>query len=566
MRKLTLRTLLVLLFLASSLFAQSSNTAVDAEGHPWWKHAVFYEVYPRSYMDSNNDGIGDLNGIASKMDYLKWLGIDAIWITPCFPSPQVDFGYDVSNYVDIDPMYGTLKDFERMEATGKKDNVSIVLDLVVNHTSDKHKWFLESEKSKTNPYRDWYIWRDGKSPNQPPNNWTSIFGGSAWQWSGKTSQYYYHFFYPQQPDLNWRNPKVKDAMFDVTRFWYKRGVVGFRLDAVDTLFEDPNLRDNPVLPGKDAYGEPNQEHKYNTNLPEVMNVLAGLRTVANQYNAVLIGETWTNSVQELKRYYGANHQGIQMPMDLAFTKLKPLSAAVFREHIAGVVGSGEWPVWVMSNHDIVRAYSRFADGKHNEMIAKLLAGMYLTLPGTPILYYGEEIGMQNNDPTRREDVKDPIGRLGWPKEKGRDGERTPMQWSAAPNAGFTSGIPWLPIPSSYQSHNVATEKKDPGSILNFYRNLIALRKSNKSLLEGDWVALNPDDPNVLSYLRRHKDEAVIVILNMSPNAQKVTFDLSKQGFAGAQLKTLLTSQTEGQSLPEMQLGPYTVYIAQVVKK
>ncbi len=528
---------------------------------------MFYEVYPRSYMDSNNDGVGDLNGIASKMDYLHWLGVDAIWITPCFPSPQVDFGYDVSNYVDIDPMYGTLRDFDRMEAGGKKDGVSIVLDLVVNHTSDKHKWFLQSESSKSNSYRDWYIWRDGKGPNQPPNNWTALFGGSAWQWSAKTSQYYYHFFYPQQPDLNWRNPKVESAIFDVTRFWYKRGVVGFRLDAVDTLFEDPNLTDNPVLPGKDAYGEPNEERKYNTNLPEVMQVLAGLRTVANQYHAVLIGETWTNTIEQLKRYYGLNHEGIQMPMDLAFTNIKPpLSADAFRQHIASVVGSGEWPVWVMSNHDIVRAYSRFGDGQHNDAIAKVLAGMYLTLPGTPVMYYGEEIGMQNNDPTRREDVKDPIGRLGWPQEKGRDGERTPMQWNATPNAGFTTGIPWLPIPVSYQTHNVASEQKDPGSILNFYRNLIALRKTNKALLDGDWVAINADDQNVLSYLRRYKNEAVIVVLNMSASPQKVSFDLSKQGFRDAQLRTLLTAASGGQTLPTMELEPFSVYIGEVTKK
>ncbi len=566
MLKPTLRILLVFVFLSSLALAQTNNSGLNADGQPWWHHAVFYEVYPRSYMDSNNDGVGDLNGIASKMDYLHWLGVDAIWITPCFPSPQVDFGYDVSNYVDVDPMYGTLKDFDRMEATGKKDGVSIVLDLVVNHTSDKHKWFLESESSKTNPYRDWYIWRDGKGPNQPPNNWTSTFGGSAWQWSAKTNQYYYHYFYPQQPDLNWRNPKVENAIFDVTRFWYKRGVVGFRLDAVDTLFEDPNLTNNPVLPGKDAYGEPNQERKYNTNLPEVMDALAGLRKVANQYNAVLIGETWTDSIEKLKRYYGPQHDRIQMPMDLEFTKLTPLSADVFRRHIAAVVGAGEWPVWVMSNHDIVRAYSRFADGQHDDAIAKLLAGMYLTLPGTPILYYGEEIGMQNNNPTRREDVKDPIGRLGWPQEKGRDGERTPMQWSDTPNAGFTTGIPWLPIPTSYQTHNVATERKDPDSILNFYRNLITLHKTNRALLDGNWVALNPDDPNVLSYLRSYQGEAVIVVLNMSPNQQKVSFDLSKQGFAGAQLKTLLTAASSGQNLPTMELGPFAVYIGEVTKK
>jgi alpha-glucosidase len=559
--------LLVLCLLVATIsFAQSKTAPVDAEGHQWWQHAVFYEVYPRSYMDSTGDGYGDLNGIASKMEYLKWLGVDAIWITPCFPSPQVDFGYDVSDYEDIDPVYGTLKDFDRMEATGKKNSVSIVFDFVVNHTSDKHKWFIESEKSKTNPYHDWYIWRSGKGPNQPPNNWTSTFGGSAWQFNPKLNEYYYHYFYPQQPDLNWRNPKVKDAMFDVTRFWYKRGVVGFRLDAVSTLFEDPNLTDNPVLPGKDPYGEPNQERKYNDKLPEVQQALNGLRTVANEYNAVLIGETWTDNVAELKAYYGAHGEGLQMPMDLMFTNLKPLSAEVFRKHIAGVVSSGEWPVWVMSNHDKVRAYTRFADGKHDDQIAKLLAGMYLTLPGTPIMYYGEEIGMQNNDPTRKEDVKDPIGRLGWPEEKGRDGERTPMQWNDTPNAGFTKGIPWLPVPQSYQTHNVATEQKDPGSILNFYKQVLALRHTNKALLDGDWVALNDSDQNVLAYLRRYKNQAVLVVLNMSPVDQKVSFDLSKQGFGGAQLKPLLTAASGGQTLSNMQLSPYAVYIGEVSKK
>src|SRR6516162_2163912 len=271
--------LCVSLLRVPSAFAQSAGT--DAEGHAWWQHAVFYEVYPRSFADSNGDGIGDLNGITSKLDYLHDLGLDAIWITPCFPSPQVDFGYDVSDYENIDPMYGTLADFDRMEKNGRKNGVGIVFDFVVNHTSDKHKWFIQSESSKTNPYRDWYIWRDGKGPNQPPNNWLSTFGGSAWQFDGKTNQYYYHYFYPQQPDLNWRNPKVADAMYDSTRFWYKRGVVGFRLDAVDTLFEDPNLTDNPILPGKNAYGDPNIEDKYTHKLPEVHDVMKGLRKAAD---------------------------------------------------------------------------------------------------------------------------------------------------------------------------------------------------------------------------------------------------------------------------------------------
>ena len=570
MRALSFRSiacLLAILLFVPLLSAQSKSKPVDAEGHQWWQHAVFQEIYPRSYMDSNNDGIGDLNGIASKMDFLKWLGVDVIWIAPCFPSPQVDFGYDVSDYENIDPMYGTLADFDSMEKIGKQNGVGIVFDFVVNHTSDKHKWFIESAASKTGPYADWYVWKNGKGTNQPPNNWLSTFGGSAWQFMGTRGQYYYHYFYPQQPDLNWRNPKVANAMYDSTRFWYKRGVVGFRLDAVDTLFEDPNLTDNPTLPGKNEFGDQNQEHKYNDKLPEVHDVMKGLRQAANQYNAVLIGETWTSDVSELKDYYGKKHDELQMPMDLMFTELKPLSANVFRKHVGAVDASGEWPVYVMSNHDIKRAYSRFADGKHDDDIAKVMAGMYLTLRGSAIMYYGEEIGMANNDPTRKEDVKDPIGQLGWPEQKGRDGERTPMQWNDTPNAGFTKGIPWLPVPATYQTHNVATEKADPNSILNFYRNLLALRHTNQSLLDGDYVAVNQDDPNVYSYLRRYKNQAVLVVLNLSEAPQTVSFDLSAQGFGAKQAKTLLTTTKAGatQALSGISLPPYTVYIGEVAK-
>jgi len=560
--------LLIALSLAASLAsAQSKDTPVDAEGHQWWQHAVFQEIYPRSYMDSNNDGIGDLNGIASKMDYLKWLGVDVIWIAPCFPSPQVDFGYDVSDYENIDPMYGTLSDFDHMEKAGKQNNVSIVFDFVVNHTSDKHKWFLASAASKTGPYSDWYIWKNGKGANQPPNNWLSTFGGSAWQMVPTRGQYYYHYFYPQQPDLNWRNPKVAQAMYDSTRFWYKRGVVGFRLDAVDTLFEDPNLTDNPVQPGKNAFGDPNMFPKNNDKLPEVHDVMKGLRNAANEYNAVLIGETWTSDVNELKDYYGKKHDELQMPMDLMLTALKPLSADVFRKHIAGVYASGEWPVWVMSNHDIKRAYSRFSDGKHDDDIAKVMAAMYLLLRGTPILYYGEEIGMANNDPTRKEDVKDPIGQLGWPTVKGRDGERTPMQWNDGPNAGFTQGIPWLPVPVSSKTHNVVAEKADPNSVLSFYKTVLALRHTNKALLDGDYVALNESDANVYTYLRRYKDEAVLVVMNMSDSPQTVSLDASSQGFSGKQAKTLVATNKAGatQSLSGIELAPWTVYVGELTK-
>ncbi len=560
---------LVVILLGIGMFPlrAKSQVKLDAEGHQWWQHAVFYEIYPRSFADTNNNGIGDLNGITEKLDYLRDLGIDAIWITPCYPSPQVDFGYDVSDYENIDPMYGTLADFERLASEAKKRNIRIIMDFVMNHTSDQHAWFKESRSSRDNPKRDWYIWRDGKGPSQPPNNWLSTFGGSAWKFDPITGQWYYHFFYPEQPDLNWRNPDVEKAMFDVTSWWYQRGVAGFRLDAVDTLFEDPDLHNNPVLPGENQYGDPNMQNQYNTKLPELHNVLQRLRQVADKYDAVLIGETWTKDIDELKQYYGEHSNELQMPMDFLFARVDKLSAPEFRTQIAGVNGAG-WPVYVLSNHDIVRAYVRYGDGVHNDAIAKLMAGLYLTLRGTPIMYYGEEIGMTNNDPKRREDVKDPIGKLGWPKEKGRDGERTPMQWNTRANAGFSQAKPWLPVPATYKTHNVATELKEPDSILNFYRRVLALRHQDAALRDGEYVALNENDPNVLSYLRRYKDEAVLVVLNMSSSSQKVSFDLQTQGLSASKATTMLTTgkaNREAASLNSISLEPFSVYIGKVEK-
>jgi alpha-glucosidase len=545
----------------------SKTTTVDKAGHQWWQNAVFYEIYPRSFADSNNDGVGDLNGIASKLDYLKQLGIDAIWITPCFPSPQVDFGYDVSDYENIDPIYGSLSDFDQMQTAAQARGIRIILDFVMNHTSDQHQWFIDSRSSQNSKHRDWYLWRDGKGPNQPPNNWVSLFGGSAWQFDAKTKQYYYHFFYPQQPDLNWRNPAVKDAMFDVTRWWYDRGIAGFRLDAVDTLFENPNLTDNPVLPGKNAYGDPNMEDKYNRNLPELHDVLKGLRKVANNYDSVLIGETWTDNIGQLNQYYGGGDE-LQMPMDFMFTTINKLSPADFRKQIAAVNSASGWPVYVIGNHDIERSYNRYGDGKHNDAIAKVMAGLYLTLRGTPILYYGEEIGMANNDPKFKGDVRDPKGKLGWPKDKGRDGERTPMQWEDKLNAGFSKTTPWLPVPISYKTHNVATELRDPNSILVFYKTLLALRHTNSALLDGDYVALNENDPNVMSYLRRYEDQAVVVVLNMSAEPQKASFNLKAQGFSSSEATTLLTTMPElhaKASLSQMTLAPFSVFIGEVTR-
>jgi len=567
-RNLVIWAMVLMTFCFAVPFACGQAKIVDAEGHQWWQHAVFYEIYPRSFADSNNDGIGDLKGITSKMDYLKDLGVDAIWMTPCYPSPQIDFGYDVSDYENIDPMYGTLKDFDRLEADGQKRGIQIIMDFVMNHSSDQHQWFIDSRSSRTSSHRNWYVWHDGKGPGQPPNNWQSTFGHSAWTLDPKTNQYYYHYFYPEQPDLNWRNPAVEKAMFDVTRWWYDRGVAGFRLDAVDTLFEDPDLRDNPILPGKNKFGDPNMEDKYNVKLTEVHEVLRDLRKVADQHNAVLIGETWTKDVSELKQYYGEHSNELQMPMDFLFTTVNKVSAPEFRRQIAAVDSAGGWPVYVLSNHDIVRSYNRYGDGQHNDAIAKLMAGLYLSLRGTPIMYYGEEIGMENNDPKRKEDVKDPIGKIGWPQEKGRDGERTPMQWTSDANAGFTQGTPWLPVPPSYKTHNVANEQQDPNSILQFYRHLLALRHQNRALLDGDYVPLNENDPDVLSYLRRYKDQSVLVVLNMSSQARTIDLDLASKGINSKKAQTLLTTignEGKERTLPQMSLEPFSVYIGELSK-
>ena len=534
--------LLTLLLAALCSSAWSQNTAVDAEGHQWWQHAVFYEIYPRSFADANNDGVGDLPGITSKLDYLHWLGVDAIWIAPMFPSPKVDWGYDISDYYNVDPDYGTLPDMDNLLAQSKQRNIRVLLDFVMTYTSDQNSWFQESKSSTANPKRDWYIWRDGKDLGQPPNNWTSNFGGPAWKFDTATSQWYYHYFYPPQPNLNWRNPEVEKNMFDVARWWYKRGIAGFRLDAVDVMFVNSHFPDNPVVgTEKNAFGDPVEREIYDKNQPELHGVLQRLRKVADEYNAVLIGETWTNNINQLKRYYGENHDEVTMPMDFMFTTINKLSPPDFRKQIQWIDSSGGWPVYVLSNHDIRRVYDRYGDGKHNDQIAKLMASLYLTLRGTAVMYYGEEIGMENNDPKRPEDVKDSKGKAGWPEEKGRDGERTPMQWNDGVNGGFSTAAPWLPVDDRYKSYNVESEKKDANSILRYYQQLLLMRHTNPALLEGAYVALNTNDPHVLSYMRSYKGQNVLVVLNMSDAPQKVNLNLASKKIRAKSAKTLLSS-------------------------
>ena len=557
LRDCCLRALIALLlvtmpFMSALVRAQPASDSspihqtVQDKNDMWWKHAVIYEIYPRSFQDSNGDGVGDLNGITQRLDYLKDLGVDAIWITPMYPSPQVDFGYDIADYTAIDPQYGTMDDFDRLVKEAKARDIRVIMDFVPNHTSDQHPWFVESSSSRTNPKRDWYIWRDGKGPGLPPNNWQSWFGHSAWKFDPRTGQFYYHHFYTEQPDLNWGNPEVRKAMYNVLRFWLDRGVAGFRLDAVSRLFEDPNLHDDPLLPGTNAYGDQNIEHKYTDNLPEVHEVLREIRQVVDEYpgNPVLISEADEPNISELTKMYGSKLDEIQLPMDFQVADVNQRCAACFRELIGQIEDNpvGGQPYFFFNNHDQERTWDRYGDGIHNEAIARLLATLLLTTRATPQLYYGEEIGMVTTPPARREDVRDPIGKIGWPKEKGRDGERTPMQWDTSLNAGFTtSPTPWLPVPPSYKQRNVAVEEKDPDSLLSFYKQLIRLRRNQPALRNGQQTTVNCHDADVLSYLRKNPNdgESVLVLLNISNKSKTVAFNLKPQGITGDSAKPLL---------------------------
>lgn len=483
----------------------------------WWERAVIYEIYPRSFSDSNGDGVGDLNGITSRLDYLHSLGIDAIWLTPFYPSPQVDFGYDVSDYCAVDPQYGSLEDFDRLVMESERRGIRVIVDLVFNHTSDQHPWFVESRSSRTNPKADWYVWRD------KPNNWQSLFGHSAWQYVPERGQFYYHKFYREQPDLNWRNREVRNAIYDVVRFWMKRGVAGFRLDAITSLFEDAGFRDERVLPGLDSYGEPKLSREYTENLPELHEVLRELRQVVEERpGTVLLGETYLPNIQELAKMYGSNNDEVHLPMDMRFGFRTKFTAEDFRERLreAETELHGNVPLLVLDNHDNPRSATRFG-----EQAGKLLATLLLAARGAALIYYGQEIGMKNHGPERREDVRDPMGRIGWPNEKGRDGERTPMQWSSAPNAGFSSAATtWLPVAPDYKTCNVEAQERDPDSLLNYYRSLIRMRKENPALRDGNFTLVSEDDPNVLSWIRKAGGKAVLAAVNFSAIPRTAEFE------------------------------------------
>jgi alpha-glucosidase len=552
----------------------AAQTATGSE--PWWRDAVIYEIYPRSFQDSNGDGTGDLNGIARRLDYLQTLGVDAIWIAPIYPSPQVDFGYDVSDYQAVDPLYGTLADFDRLLGAARRRHMRVILDMVLNHTSDQHPWFLDAARARDSRHHDFYVWsagkRDAAGHRQPPNNWVSLFGGSAWEFVPAVDEFYYHRFYRQQPDLNWRNPAVEQAMFAAMRFWLDRGVAGFRLDAVTELFEDAQLRDAPALGGINAQGDPNLSDLYTKNLPEVHGVMRRLRAMLDTYpgERVLIGETYLEKTADLDAWYGgAHHDELQLPMDTLVGLGNRLDANTFRQHLleSQTELHDSQPLLVFDNHDNIRSWDRFGDGEHDAQIARIVATLLLTVRATALVYQGQEIGQRTATPRRVEDVRDPLGIRGWPRDKGRDGERTPMPWDASnAQAGFSSNShTWLPVTADYRSVNVQAQAADPDSLLNWYRRLIALRRSERALRGGRMVMLDPGNASVLTYARISADgEAVIVALNMSPRPQTLSLQLGQAGLRAGRLQTLLSSPGR---LPDtlashpQPLPPYAAWVA-----
>jgi alpha-glucosidase len=479
----------------------------------WWQKGAIYQIYPRSFQDTNGDGVGDLEGIIRRLDYLAALGIDAIWISPIFPSPMADFGYDVSDYCDIEPLFGNLETFDRLVAEAHRVGLKVILDYVPNHTSDRHPWFVESRSSRTNPKRDWYVWRDSGEDRSSPTNWASEFGGSAWTWDTHTGQYYYHAFLREQPDLNWRNPEVVVAMLAALRFWLARGVDGFRVDAIHHLLEDQEFRDNPINPDWREGMSPARRllRTHTMDHPETHDAIAKMRLAVEEYGAdkLLIGEAYL-PIDKLVTYYGADLRGFHLPFNfhLLSTPWNPTAIATLVEAYEARLPAGAWPNWVLGNHDRSRLATRVGPDQ-----ARVAAMLLLTLRGTPTIYQGEEIGMQ--------DVAIPQSRVQDPWEKnvpglglGRDPERTPMQWTGAGHAGFSTAEPWLPLSPDFAHANVERQDARSNSMLALYRSLLGLRRREAALHSGAYVPTFASD-QVLSYERRFGARRLLIALNLT---------------------------------------------------
>ncbi len=545
-----------------NLMQDLAPETVLAHDKDWWRGAVIYQIYPRSFQDSNHDGIGDLAGIIHRLPHIAELGVDAIWISPFFRSPMLDFGYDVSDYRDVDPMFGSLGDFDAVIARAHELGLKVLIDLVLSHTSDQHAWFHQSRSSRENPKCDWYVWGDAKPDGSPPNNWLSIFGGSAWEWDGERMQYYLHNFLKEQPDLNLHNPQVQDELLDVARFWLDRGVDGFRLDTINFYFHDAALRDNPPLEpeNRNATIAPEvnpynwQDHLYDKNQPENLEFLKRLRSLLDEYPAATaVGEIGDGQYGlELQAQYTSGGDKVHMCYSFEFLSgLTPTPERVGKviADYEEVVDDG-WACWAFSNHDVIRHPSRWNLG---EEARRLYAGLLLCLRGSVCLYQGEELGLTEAY-VAYEDLQDPYGIRFWPKFKGRDGCRTPIPWvSDNQNGGFSDAKPWLPMAVEHLNRSVANQNLDGRSTLAFYKSMIRFRLSYPALAKGDFTLVQADQ-GIVSFIREHDELRLFCAFNLTNMAQPVRLPEGRwREDKGAPFEAI--ANTEG----EVTLPPYQAY-------
>lgn len=570
----------------------------------WWQRAVFYQIYPRSFADGNGDGIGDFPGMIQKLDYLQDLGIDAVWLSPHYPSPQFDCGYDITDYKGIAPEYGTLSEFNRFIAGAHQRGIRVILDLVLNHTSHEHPWFIESRSSRHNPKRNWYVWKDGKVDDngilQPPNNWNSTFDGIAWEFDPPTNQYYYHYFLKQQPDLNWHNPEVKREMWDSVRFWLDLGVDGFRLDAISTIYERPDMPKHPLdmslaslrrilrdsrTPEEHAQASRLQKlmFQYQNHQPGLHELMQELRSVIDEYDdCVLVAE------DDDIAYMGNGDNELHLVFNFPLMRTSRLTPAWVRANqkerltTLASISPSAWPCNTLGNHDSPRVYSHFGDGKNDQQLARISLALMLTLRGTPFLYYGEEIGMTDNYLEHIDDFRDLLGtwqyqaeidEFGTPPDLAlqyaakltRDKNRTPMQWENSPNSGFSPANvrTWLPVNTNYDSGvNVADQAADPASLLKFYQRMLSLRKNNPALIGGDYLPLHEHSDDYLAFLRRAEQQTCLVVLNMVAKHLRIHFDL--EGVSAQLLFSSQERQTNWLDLNLIQLSPFEILIAEMI--
>ncbi|WP_406664688.1 alpha-glucosidase family protein [Gallaecimonas sp. GXIMD1310] len=531
---------------------------------PWWRGAVIYQIYPRSFQDTNGDGVGDLPGIINKLDYIASLGVDAIWISPFFKSPMADFGYDIADYRDVDPLFGTLDDFDKLLAGAHARGIKVMIDQVLSHTSVDHDWFKESRESRDNPKADWYVWADAKDDGSPPNNWMSLFGGVAWQWEPRRGQYYLHNFLTSQPDLNFHNPEVQQAALDNVQFWLDRGVDGFRLDAINFCFHDQQLRDNPAKPKEKRVGRgfsPDnpyafQYHWYNNTQPENLPFLERLRALTDQYpGATTLGEiSAEDSLATTAEYTEAG----RLHMGYSFELLvDDFSAEYIRNTVQGLEDkmTHGWPCWAISNHDVKRAVSRWGGEQAPAHMANMLSAMVCSLRGSVCVYQGEELGLAEAE-VAFEDLQDPYGITFWPEYKGRDGCRTPMPWQNSEHGGFSDTRPWLPVPAAHLPKAVAEQENSDNSVLNGFRRFMAWRKNQPALLTGDIHFLNTPEP-VLAFTRALDGQQILVAFNLSDQPVSIALEHNATALTGHQLVS--GELTDGQ----LQLPGYGSYFGQL---